>query len=613
MDALYVSMTGDVFGEAALGQLERMGHRTRRLNQGETAPEGSVALFTPTGSLIVEPTSHLRGQIESLRRKPAGRGGYYLCCSAVNLAKVCPDWARPTPLWVGVKSVQDRRPKLGGTFVFALKELVRMYRRWNWNSARLAPWSNETAVTVRPKLAEWRQKPATQKVVRRAVADLNICQRVLKALEAEGGYYDGDPSRALQISPDHFPISPSELAFVEEAGPIVWDFLGQALKLYLEAIQPGSPLAWVAKSVEGPIETEQREWQRRIANAQPAILPLVTRPDPSSLTPAGWFIPELQVRIGGQGFVNSWLTAIRQVHGMDGIVGSRQSFAYELARVVQKVLPDGSVAALLVPRGREDEQTYFAQRLSEAGLLTFTVHLDHLEEGLRPEGNNLYLRENGARVGFINRRESNAASLARTPIGQAIIRASLEGNLVVEPPLNMLFDGKTSQAWPHHPQLRGWFSDAVRRIASPMALMPNGGDVPFWLDGRELTLQQIVGQPYVVKYGGENVVYGFGGRAVYRTDDNDEGVRLGIEQAQLGHPWVVQPLDPARYFVRQWHPAQGTIETHKAAGRLMFHYLKDPLSGKVEIVAACVHLRPNHWKAAGNQESIFQEIRVKRE
>jgi hypothetical protein len=457
---------------------------------------------------------------------------------------------------------------------------------------------------------EWRKQPTAALLVNRDAQALKTCRTIQHTLETGGGYYVGDPTQALQISPDFFWLTPKQLAGVEQNVKVLPDFWREATALYLAALAGEPKLDWLPNSVEGPLADEQREWQRRIARDQREVLPLFGRADLSSV----WFLNELQERIGGLGLVESWVRAIRQTQGLGGVIGDPLGFAPTFARTVKRATGQKQpVVVLVCPEGYEHEQNFFAQALRENGVETYVVMKERMEEDLTVRSGYLTLNPNGPRVDFLYRREINAASMASSSIGQWIMATVLAGKLIVEPPLNMLFDCKTPLVWPHHPQLKEFFSDAVRKVITPTALLPNDGLQPFRLAGKTLTPNELVGQPYVVKYGGENIKYGFGGRAVYHTEDNDDGLARGLSEGQQGHPWVVQPRDKTTYHVREWVRGTNVLRARQGAGRLMFHYATDPESGTTRVVLAGANIRPDHWKAAGNKDAVFQEIRVKGE
>lgn len=616
MELLFVTVEGDARGERSLEILSQKGQPTRLLQTGESAPLGSIALFTPAGPILPELDRQARAKLEKFGHHQREKGGAYLCCSAVQLEKFVPDWAKTTPLWVGLKSTEDRRPKRGGTFAFSLETMAEMFRRWDWaDQNQLVPWAVQSDLGIQrnpgtlARFRRWRSLTTSKQLSAVGEDDVRICQAIRRELEKQGGYYVESPSQALKITPDHFDVSQAELIEAEANGPLIWEFWQTSLGIYLKALQIGSGLEWLAQSVEGPINLKQREWQRRLAQNQPTVLPLFARADLSRF----WFLVEIQERIGGLGLVESWTRAIRAVQGDRGIIGRRDGFAGAFAQTVREATDkENPVVALVCPTGYEEEQAYFARRLGQYGLEAHVVHKDRMAHELQKDGRFLRLGKRGPRIDLLYRREMNAASLCRNEIGLAILAASLEGKVIVEPPLNMIYDCKSPMAWAHHPETREFFSREVRTIICPTALMPGDPSENFVLDGKRLNLSQTVGQPFVVKYGGENLKYGFGGRAVYHTKDNDDGLERGLSEVRAGHPWIVQPLDETKNTVREWD-GKKSLAVKTGAARLMLHYVRSPKMELVELALACANIRPNHWKAAGNKDSVFLEIRVKGE
>lgn len=613
MKALYVTTAGDEFGNTALKLLAELGEQTAVLKTDENAPEGSVAIFT---------TKPLLGE---------GRPRY-LRCSSVKLRHQVPGWAITTSLWVGVLAVTDRKTRRArSTLASALATMVLMFNAWDWTSENPIPWADvekdksfQRGSKQWENVLAWRNGAVSSRLIQNGRRDFVTCKDIEARLKENSGYFVGDSSQALQISPDFFLISSEQVDTAQKSARVIWNFWRQALAAYLSAIEdvqlPKPARSWVAQSVEGTISDQQKEWQRRIASTQ-KVLPLFARADLSSLLSPEvraslgkeMFLVEIQERIGGLGLVESWLRAIRHVAGYQGIIGDPEGFAPTFARAVKRATgKQGPLVVLICPEGYQAEQEFLAERLAVFGITAYIVMKDGLEKDLVYEGKRLLVRTLGGKkrgVDFLYRREMNAASLALSQIGRGIMEANLEGNLVVEPPLNMIFDCKTPMAWVHHRECTSLFGDDVRALIPPTALLSGRENETFMLADQELSLGQAIDKAYVIKYAGENIEYGFGGRAVYQTDT--ETVAYALEQIRAGHPWIIQPRDRTTYSARQWLRDSQTIQMRHGAGRVMFHCAFDLKTEIAQVVTACAQIRPNHWKAAGNRESIFQEIRVR--
>lgn len=609
MELHFTTMTGDQFGKKALSLLAKMGYATTVLKLGETAAAETITLFKIEREDIQSPIPEEFRTFKTSR----GRNPYYLCCSAVRLQKVVPEWAQTSAYPVGILSIGDRK---NGSFASALRTLTQMFQVWDWHSGKLVPWAeaeSDPNIYNNPatleKLKTWRESPAVRQLGQESEKDLEICRLIEGNLQSQGGYFVGEASQALQISPDFFWLNQHDLELCQRNVNLVVKFWQEILRVYDLAISNrDSELSWVADSIEGPITEFQRTWQRNIARGQNQTLPLFARVDLSSV----WFPVEIQERIGGLGLVESWLKTIHQITGFEGIVSDANGFAPACTRAVKKATgKQNPVVVLVCPSGYEEEQKYLAKCLNEFGLLAFVINKEGLEEELEYRSGYIRLKQNGLHVDFLYRREMNAASLAESEIGEKIMWAVMSANLVVEPPLNMVFDCKTPMAWVHDRRLQALFSREVLEMITPTVLLPADPDQKFQLQGKTLCANGLVGQPYVIKYGGENIQYGFGGRAVFGTDDKGESLEYGLSQVRLGHPWIVQPLDKKSYLVRQWTRGTEKIEYKRGAGRIMLHLCLEPNGQEAKIITACAQIRPNHWKAAGNRESIFQEIRVR--
>lgn len=437
-----------------------------------------------------------------------------------------------------------------------------------------------------------------------------VAQQIYTQLRSQGGYFVGTEDQRMQVSPDHFIIGEDELEICQQHGPLIFQMWMEAAELYRAALG-NSSLGWVAQAIEGPLSSLARSFQRQVA-AFDQSLPLLARAD---MTNPGHSV-EFQERIGGLGLVSSWIKAIRQVTGESGVIGLSGAdpivakFAETVRRAVSETYP---CVLLLCPKKYEMEQQYFADALAAYGIKAFVVGCNDFLKGhaagLHVESNRLYYK--GNQINFVYRREINAALLAETDLALPLLEAVLEGNLVVEPPLSMLFDTKVPMALAHDKRTACYFSDATRGAIPLTVFMPSDLDTPFSFGSETLTLRQTVGEAMVVKYGGPCIFYGLGARAVFNTrneklNDSSEGLLRGMKDVADGHTWVIQRMDMTRYPARWWD-GNGGLKSASVAARLMLYYSR---LNNGNLFAATSTNRPGNWKAAGNPDSILQEVRV---
>lgn len=590
MDVYFVAMKGDKRGEATLSVLIELGYPCKVLGSKERASNESVAIFTP----LIDPG-----------------GGRYLCCSAFKLIEgVAPNWALSAPFRIAIRSTKDQfpRPNKPGRnpslFIDAIRKVAEAFKEWYPDrQGFMVPWAHK--IPDDDQYQEWLNLVLKSCIGVHHKKDLSIALAIESQLKKQGGYYVSNSTQMMHVSPDCMTVDPSDLNIIEINGKHIFDLWEQTNLAYLDAIKGKSGFKWVAEAVEGPLTEHQRKVQRRVA-INGSGFPLFARADLSSFP---WFLVEVQERIGGLGLIQSWLNAIRAVQGNEGIIGRQNPVAEIFVEVVKNATgKDSPVVVLICPEGYEEEQSYLAQQLEELGVIAVVVPKKALGECLYSKNGYIHFGKTGQVVDFIYRREVNAAIMADTSIGMAIIKANLAGRVVVEPPLNMLFDTKVPMALAHDVRLQEYIEPEVRGIVPPTVMMPTDLDTAFTIGGEQNTLRKLIGRGFVVKYAGPNMEYGFGGRGVYNTRDDDRGIQFGISQAREGHPWIVQMMDTTRYRARFLN-SDGLQET-KVAARIMFHFAQNPNGGAPKPFAAIATNRP-HWKAIGSKDSIVQEVRLK--
>ena len=600
MQPVFVSQGDDQKGMLALMALQKIGAQTRALKVGETAAEGTVAIFTYVPSTTC--------------------GYHYFRTASIYLGDVTPEWAKTTLLRVGVINTDDRMPiakkrHTPSTFALAARNLLHMYQLWNpGDTKQLVPWADvaprnrSVGQSYWAVARAWHEEVLQTKTGSQAQAQLLRALAIREHLNDQGGYFVGEPTNAMLISPDAFLLTTAEAQICATNGSVIFDLWRQMQTLYRKAVLGQLPQGvneLVLQMVEGALESHQQRIQQRVALSMDA-LPYLSRADLTSV----WFLVEIQERLGGLGLISSWLNAIGKAmpsgNGLGTTIGA--NIADTLSDVIRSSTGmDDPVAVLICPEKYVSEQEYLARLLNANGILTFVVRKDEIETKLRFAGNKVYCY--GYEVHFLYRREVAAYTLADSPMGLGIVEANLAGNLVVEPPLNMMYDGKGQLALVHDPQTAEHFTDAVRAIVPPTAVFPKSWYEPFWLGGKQMTLDQVKGMGLVVKYAGPNIFYGLGARAVFNTRNDTDGVVRGLAEVRAGHPWIIQQMDETRHQATWLDREEEQIRTGDVAGRLMMHYVRKP-NNKVEIFAATATNRTNGWKAAGNVDSLFQEIRV---
>jgi len=432
-------------------------------------------------------------------------------------------------------------------------------------------------------------------------------RKIKAALEQQGGYWAFAPDQAMQIGPEPFVISSSDFTAALEAGQTVFRFWQEALRVQLASIRGDLP-AWVAESVEGPLDKAQREWQRKVClESGESALPYLARLDCTSL----WYPVEIQERLGFLGGCASWHMANDEAGYPDGIspLGGG-NIPLALAAAFRNIAGLSCPRVLLVsPKGYLVEQNFLRYQLEVQGILSAVIDRDELLTGVGLAAANGKITVNSQPIDLIYRRELNAATLAQTEAGLEILRSCLAGKVAIEPPLNMLYDCKSPMVWVHHPETAKFFSDDVRALIPPAALLPLSNLERFRLGSSELTINEIFEfsndkRTFVIKYAGPSIEYGFGGRAVYSLACTHKRAREIIDDARnqiwKGHPWIIQPQDHAKYPT--WRLEGDSVVSEEMYARLLFYYSRSD-----SLFAGQANFNRN-WKVAGNKATVFSII-----
>jgi len=431
-------------------------------------------------------------------------------------------------------------------------------------------------------------------------------RKIKAALEQQGGYWAFAPDQAMQIGPEPFVLTQEQIVAAGEHGKTVHEFWRQSLQVQLASLRGDLP-SWIAESVEGPLTQVQHNWQRRVCLWRNKTLPQLARLDCTSL----WFPVEIQERLGFLGGCASWHLANDQVgypKGLDPVAGgdipSQLSSAFTV--LAGKFCPR---VLLISPAGYLSEQEFFKIQLKAHGVSAVVADRDEFLQGIGLSFGQGKVMFKGEQIDVIYRRELNAATLAQTKAGVKVLRAYLDGQVAVEPPLNMLYDCKSPMAWVHHPETSGYFSQAVKDLIPSTALLPLDNDQVFRLGSDSLTTNKLLREfsnekrSFVIKYAGPSIEYGLGGRAVFSLEGSHKQaggiVDNARDQIKRGHPWIIQSQDHVKYPT--WRMEGDEIVQEQMYARLLFYYIRGIL------FAGQANFNKN-WKVAGNKTTVFSVI-----
>lgn len=438
--------------------------------------------------------------------------------------------------------------------------------------------------------------------------EIDQCRLLQANLQNRGGYFVKDPSEQMQISPDHFYITLSDIKNIESKATVIWKFWKQVNTLYIDAIDKKvSNYDKILWSVEEAISNEHITLQRKLAKAIKNQYPLLARVDATSI----WNVVEIQERIGGMGLMESWTDAIRSIYGLEGVIGNPYGLVDTFSSVIASSTNNKNAHVLLIcPKGYEDEQNYLKDKLIEKGFSVKIVKKSTFFTEILIKNNKVYDKGTNKRIDFIYRREIDMSDIAREAIGRQLLESYLFGNVVIEPPPNIIYDCKSPMAWVHDEKYLEYFTDDVKQLVTPTYLLPKGLNTKFNFMGEKKTLQDLKNKrDYILKYAGSDIRRGFGGRSVYNSRSGWKIINFILEDIARGKPWIVQPKDKTRYKTRIFN-GKSIIEEDLAA-RIMLYYVRDPVNRNCSFFYGnCTNRK--HWKAVGSKDSVFQEVRLKK-
>jgi len=431
-------------------------------------------------------------------------------------------------------------------------------------------------------------------------------RKIKAALEQQGGYWAFAPDQAMQIGPEPFVLTLEQIVAAGEHGQTVSRFWQEVLQVQLASIRGDLP-AWIEQSIEGPLTQVQRDWQRKVCLWRNRALPQLARLDCTSL----WFPVEVQERLGFLGGCTSWHMANDQAgypNGLDPVAGGDIPRQLAVAFTILAGKSDPRVL-LISPVGYLSEQEFLKTQLEIHGVFAAVADRDEFLQGVDLSFSQGKVMFKGQRIDVIYRRELNSATLAQTEAGLKVLQAYLDGQVAVEPPLNMLYDCKSPMAWVHHPETSGYFSQAVKDLIPSTALLPLDNDQVFRLGADSLTTNKILRElsnekrSFVVKYAGPSIEYGLGGRAVFSLEGSHKQAGGIVDNARdqigQGHSWIIQPQNHVKY--QTWRLEGDEVVQEQMYARLLFYYIRGIL------FAGQANFNKN-WKVAGNKTTVMSII-----
>jgi hypothetical protein len=309
-----------------------------------------------------------------------------------------------------------------------------------------------------------------------AIRDHLIRARLYPPASSASPPHEPDTTAApagFRISPDPFPLSPSEYNLFQSLGQTLLAFYRGLNRLYFDSLR-GSQPAWVASYLDQGKPEALIAFSRM--NRFRSHLPAVIRPDIIP-TPDGMVITELDSVPGGIGLTACLsgaydeLAPSRQPLRTPSPIGRDTMLQHFAAMLRSQQGEHPGCVAIVVSEEAKDyrsEMQWLADRLREIGCDAYCV--DPKSVGFTEEG--LFLDQSSGRrsIGLIYR-FYELFDLKNVPKSELIMYAVKKGLVAVTPPYKPALEEKLAFGLFHHPELRGFWHRTLDEEAQ--ALLSN--------------------------------------------------------------------------------------------------------------------------------------------
>lgn len=453
-----------------------------------------------------------------------------------------------------------------------------------------------------------------------------------------GGGYRTHPGRMMNVGMQPIFMTEEEFEATKRRGQQIFDLEDKLNRIYAD-LAVNDPKNRIVQLIEARLTNEARQAQRLIARERP--LSLLKRTDE---TRPG-FVVEVQKRCGGMGFHTAWCRGINQYFPLaaDEISTSTlNGHVLPLTWMMQGLEKGPNTIVLITPQKDLPSQSYLAnlinaetdfvaipliKEMAHKCIKGTTVHLnDDLTRLLEKAGYNFprqFVNKDVIHVGMFYRRELTLANFIQFEGWDELFEAYLQGDVIIQPELNLVEDMKLPCGFTQEPQIREQLSALEQQLLPITAVMPSSWTEEFTFGDETLTLDLILensksNRKYIIKYAGTSMEYGLGGRAVYRLSDMSRGtatceINGALKQIQQGHHWIIQEQDQTYHEMthlivdEDGYRVQGSTNMYV---RYCFYYFRD--GAEVKLVQQAEAAVRRIWKATAADDAIIAPIRVKK-
>ncbi len=406
----------------------------------------------------------------------------------------------------------------------------------------------------------------------------------------------GDDRRFTSlVSPDPFPITMREYAYLTQRGFSIRNWLSTTFRLYHQSLSEPA-LHWLRDLLETGLSDAMREIHRRLFTDKPMRLPLFARTDQPTFNR----IAELQTPGSGWGYH----AALATCYPGKEIIG--RTFVARVADQIRIVTGQERPRVIhLLHKGDfyGSEARFFARAIRQLGI-DFTISERVIPDDIGDYDIVLrhYLEELNQYRGW-----------------QRLLELYAAGGIEIEPPPTVITDHKIAMCLPFHPATFGYYTNAERALFPTTYLVDAYSRYNIKIDGtrQSVRLSEIAAIPakkrkLVLKYAGMHPQKRAGGRGVLNLSfcsaiKAKALLEQALDDSYHGEPWLLQELVSRRYPVT-YLSASGEIERKELFARLNPFYAF-PACGGSEVIGFPAHFR-DFWKVHGQPDAVETIVAV---
>ena len=420
------------------------------------------------------------------------------------------------------------------------------------------------------------------------------------------------------ISPCSALINSEAAEKINSDATLIWEWAETAQRIYANLIanDPQNPLV---KALEKNLTNVALYQQRQ--SALRGDLPKFGRIDSIALEP-NQKIAEIQWKGGGAAFMAQIQRIYNERYQQEGEV----QFG-DLVKGLSKLYTENQTkkepTVLIVTSSFwKKTEDLLATQLKIDGINLIATPIKGIAKKLKVENGMVYIEHDLKKYKLDYIYLDRLSERLPNELLEKVIFAYESKNVILDPPPSYLYNQKITLALPFQEEYRNYFSEGIRSILIPTALMSNNNPdlssiIPFithskaYLLGEIKTWEDLIKLPValrnqlVLKYASTDKFNSCGGHRVIRLKCSNSILEKTLEtilnDINNNEPWIIQPYINETWDVPFAHPEScDNIEIMKAHARLNIYCAN--INGIKEVIGSIATFSPL-WKVAGKTAS----------